>query len=75
MNPNYTKGNPKAGLTPITSPWMHRIFEDQKIISGLIEKHGSPINLHHLPSFSDNIASYKKLFEAYGLKHQIYYPW
>tara|TARA_R110002124_G_scaffold223917_6_gene389342 strand:- start:13437 stop:14891 length:1455 start_codon:yes stop_codon:yes gene_type:complete len=73
MNPNYTKGNPKAGLTPLTSPWMHRIFEDQKIISGLIEKHGSPINLHHLPTFSDNIASFKKLFEANGLKHQIYY--
>ncbi|GAB3011203.1 Y4yA family PLP-dependent enzyme [Cyclobacterium sediminis] len=73
MNPNYTKGNPNAGLTPITSPWMHCIFEDQKIIKELIEKHGSPINLHHLPSFSDNIASFKKLFESYELKHQIYY--
>lgn len=73
MNPNYTKGNPNAGLTPITTPWMHRIFEDQKIIKELIEKHGSPINLHHLPSFSNNIASFKKLFESYELKHQIYY--
>ena len=73
MNPNYTKGNPNAGLTPITSPWMHQIFKDQQIIKELIEKHGSPINLHHLLSFSANITSFKKLFESHGLKHQIYY--
>lgn len=73
MNPSYTKGNPDAGLSPITSPWMHRIFQDQKIITGLIEKYGSPINLHHLPTFTDNIASFKKLFETYRLKHQLFY--
>ena len=73
MNLNYTKGNPNAGLTPITSPWMHRIFEDRKIIKELIEKHGSPINLHHLPSLSDKIESFKQLFESHGLRQQIYY--
>ncbi|WP_339926383.1 Y4yA family PLP-dependent enzyme [uncultured Cyclobacterium sp.] len=73
MKPNYTKGNPEGGLTAITSNWMHGIFKDQKIIGELIEKHGSPINLHHLPSFSDNIITFKNLFESYGLRHQLYY--
>lgn len=73
MNPYYSKGNPEDGLTAITSPWMNRIFKNREIINGLIEKYGSPINLHHLPTFSKNIASFKKLFEVYGLKHQLYY--
>ena len=73
MNPHYTKGNPQGGLTPITSKWMHGIFKDQETICRLMEKYGSPINLHHLPSFSHNIAAFKKVFNEYGLRHQLYY--
>ncbi|WP_212744240.1 hypothetical protein [Maribacter sp. ACAM166] len=66
----YYKGNPEQGLTPITSDWMHELFDDQTVLRGLIEKHGSPINIHHLPSFNEN---YKQLFDSYGLKYRIFY--
>ncbi|TVZ14821.1 Y4yA family PLP-dependent enzyme [Maribacter sp. MAR_2009_72] len=69
----YYKGNQKKGLTPITSHWMHEIFNDQEVLRGVMEKYGSPINVHHLPTFNDNCARYKDLFESHDLKYQIFY--
>lgn len=69
----YYKGKPKNELTPITSNWMHELFNDQAVVRGLVERYGSPINIHHLPSFNQNCESYKKVFESYGLKYRIFY--
>ncbi|WP_339841657.1 Y4yA family PLP-dependent enzyme [uncultured Maribacter sp.] len=69
----YYKGNQEEGLTPITSKWMHELFEKQDVIRGLVERYGSPINIHHLPSFNDNCNNYKQLFDSYNLKYSIFY--
>lgn len=60
-------------LTPITSAWMHELMNDSEIIEGLFEKYGSPINLHHIPSFQKNITTYQKVFEKFGIDGQIYF--
>lgn len=70
---NYFKGNPENGLTPITSDWMHELFNEQAVIRGLIERYGSPINIHHLPSFNANCENFKQIFDSYGLKYRIFY--
>ena len=70
---NYCQGNADCGLSPLTSPWMHRLFENQETVQELIEKHGSPINIHHMPTFRHTIESFKNVFNAYGLKYQIFY--
>ncbi|SHG50749.1 diaminopimelate decarboxylase [Salegentibacter echinorum] len=72
-NTTYTKGNPQGGLSPITSKWMHSIFNDEALLNDLFGKYGSPINIHHLPTFSTNIKKYQYLFNDYGLRHQIFY--
>lgn len=69
----YSKGNPEGGLTPITSSWMHQLFKNPTLISELFDKYSSPINIHHLPTFSNTISSFKKIFDDYGLKYQIFY--
>ncbi len=69
----YYKGNEKNGLTPITSNWMHEILDNQEVLRGVLEKYGSPINIHHLPTFNDNCERYKALFNSYDLKFQIFY--
>ncbi|MDF4222624.1 Y4yA family PLP-dependent enzyme [Maribacter sp. M208] len=69
----YYKGKPKYQLTPKTSDWMHEIFEDNGLINGLIERYGSPINIHHLPSFNQNCEIYKQVFNSYGLKYRVFY--
>jgi len=69
----YFKGKPKYQLTPKTSAWMHELFNDQAVVKGLVERYGSPINIHHLPSFNHNCEAYKQVFESYGLKYRIFY--
>ena len=69
----YFKGNLDEGLTPITSNWMHELFGKQEVVRGLVERYGSPINIHHLPTFNENCNNYKKFFESYGLKYRIFY--
>ncbi|MGY8914429.1 MAG: Y4yA family PLP-dependent enzyme, partial [Flavobacteriales bacterium] len=52
---------------------MHRLLEEQQILRALVEKHGSPINIHHLPTFAQTIASFQDLFQSYGIEYQIFY--
>ncbi|MEP3380264.1 MAG: Y4yA family PLP-dependent enzyme [Maribacter dokdonensis] len=72
-NKMYYKGKPKYQLTPKTSDWMHELFNNQSVVKGLVERYGSPINVHHLPSFNNNCEMYKQVFESYGLKYRIFY--
>ena len=69
----YYKGKPKYQLTPKTSDWMHELFNEQSVVKGLVERYGSPINVHHLPSFNNNCEMYKQVFESYGLIYRIFY--
>src|SRR5680860_27525 len=69
----YSKATGKNKLTPITSEWMHSLMKSHHLIAGLISEHGSPINLHHLPSFQKNIEDYAKVFEDFALDAQIFF--
>lgn len=69
----YVKGNPNGGLTPLTSAWMHKLLEHPSILNQLVAKYGSPINIHNLSSFEENIRNYQKVFQSHKLKHKIYY--
>ncbi|PZX48386.1 type III PLP-dependent enzyme domain-containing protein [Algoriphagus chordae] len=60
-------------LTPITSPWMHELMEETSVLNQLLEKHGSPINLHQTDSMEENFNSYHRVFEKFGLKHKIFF--
>jgi diaminopimelate decarboxylase len=69
----YFKGNPEDGLTPLTSEWMHDLFSDKVLLNQLIEKFGSPVNIHNLATFSQNINTFKKVFDSRSLSYQIFY--
>jgi len=72
-NANYSKAIGDNQLTPITSLWMHSLMTDSEIVEALVEKYGSPINLHHIPSFRINITAYQEVFERFGIDGQIYF--
>ncbi|MEH6679199.1 MAG: Y4yA family PLP-dependent enzyme [Sediminicola sp.] len=71
--PYYAKGNTEEGLTPITSQWMTELMESPVILKELMCRYGSPVNIHHLPPFKENIEGYRDMFNSYGLKHKILY--
>ncbi len=67
------KGNREEGLTPITSQWMMDLMESPQILMQLLEIYGSPINIHHMPSFVNNIEGFRTLFNALKLPYKILY--
>jgi len=69
----YSKGNIESGLTPITSPWMNNLFNEGALLTDLLDKYGSPINIHQLQSFSTNISIFKEALDNLDLSYQIYY--
>ncbi len=72
-NINYIKSKGKYPLTAVTSPWMHDIMDDFVTINELTEAFGSPINLHHIPSFQRNIEAFQQVFDNYDLDGKIYF--
>lgn len=69
----YRKSEGSHPLTPITSSWMHKIMDSHEQIGKLMETHGSPINLHHLPSFTKNIEDFQNIFKKLEVNGQIYF--
>ncbi|SHI49424.1 diaminopimelate decarboxylase [Mesonia phycicola] len=70
---NYYKGNKTEGLTPITSPWMLELLQNSSLLHSLLDNYGSPINIHHLPSFNKNIKKFQQVFRAKKVDAQIFY--
>lgn len=69
----YYKGNQNKGLTPITATWMRELLKNGELLNSLTEKYGSPINIHHLPTFKKNIENFQQLFQQENVESQIFY--
>lgn len=69
----YIKGNIENGLTPITSSWMTHLFQNGPLLKDVLHEYGSPANIHHLDSFSENVTVFKEAIEHYEIAYQIYY--
>lgn len=69
----YSKSIGKNQLTPITSAWMHQVLQDSQLIEDVVAKHGSPINLHNISSFKNNIDNYRQVFKSFDVDGQIYF--
>ena len=70
---NYVKGNKENSLTPITSTWIKEILENKSLLDELMSTYGSPINIHHLPSFVNNIKKFKQVFKIKQVDAQLFY--
>ena len=58
-------------LTPLLSDWMHEALADRAHLGELFERHGSPLNLHHLGPFGDNYRAYAGVLDAHALNHLV----
>lgn len=69
MKPN----NPLPNLTPVQSKWMSELMKDRKMLDALFEIHGSPLNIHYLPAFDQNITKFQGVFEQHKIPLQLFY--
>ena len=60
-------------LAPVISDWMPKLMADKKLLDALFETWGSPVNIHYLPAFDNNVHMFRKVFEKHGIPHQLFY--
>ena len=60
-------------LTPLLHEWVHQLVADSEGLVQAIQKHQSPLNVHHLTPFHENISAYRSVFDALGVQHKIYF--
>ena len=69
----YSENLGEFPLSPIISEWMVSILANRDLLRSLTKEYGSPINIHHLSSFSKNIDDYREVFKSYGLDGRVYF--
>ncbi len=60
-------------LKPITAAWITGLLNKPDDLSGLLEKWGSPVNIHHTASFEQNYEEYRQVFEELDLDHLVFF--
>ncbi len=66
----------KNGLPPLTpniAPWVRNILKDKQTLRGLIQKYGSPLNIHNTDEFEINANKYKSVFKKQNLRYGLFY--
>ena len=64
---------PLPKLNALVHSWIEDITSNPKDLTQWIEQYQSPINIHHLVTFFENHQKFTKLFEKYGVKHQLFF--
>ena len=52
---------------------MQELMRKSSLLSELIDKHGSPINIHYTHAMENNSSSYHEVFREFGVKHKIFF--
>lgn len=58
-------------LTPEMASWMEDVIQNRKLLAGLFEEYGSPINLHHTGPFKLNYEAYRAVLDRHKLRHTV----
>lgn len=60
-------------LKPIVHDWIWKLLLRPQFIVDLLEKYGSPLNIHSLIPFHENRKLFEAVFTKYGMDFQIFY--
>lgn len=60
-------------LTPIIHPWVTQFLTLRNTLQQTLQAKGSPLNIHCLRPFEQNMRSYQAVLDRYGIKHRIYF--
>lgn len=60
-------------LTPVIHSWIRQLIPRKNLLFEKIQREGSPLNIHCLEPFRENLKAYGDIFEKYKIKHKIYF--
>ena len=60
-------------LTPLLHQWVKELVANPKALQQAIETYNSPLNIHSLQPFRENISAYRKVMNELQIKHKIYF--
>ncbi|HLT88179.1 MAG TPA: alanine racemase [Sphingobacterium sp.] len=60
-------------LTPILHTWVENIVKHPTSLFTYIAQFGSPVNIHHLRPFEENIRAYERILDKYSIPHTIFF--
>lgn len=64
------RGNPP--LTARLEPWMEQLLADAGLCSGLVERFGSPVNIHDFSAMERNAQELRTAAAGHGVDFQVY---
>ncbi|WLD24263.1 alanine racemase [Flavobacterium dauae] len=70
---NITKNNSHLLLTPLLHSWVKKLIDNPESLHTAIEQYNSPLNVHSLIPFQENITEYQQVFKELNLKHKIFF--
>lgn len=68
--------NKMHGTAPLTArlePWMEELLSNPVLCKALIDKHGSPVNIHNYSAMGRNIDELRTAAAAHDIDFEIYY--
>lgn len=60
-------------LTPIIHDWVKELLNHPESLRQALEEFNSPLNVHNLSPFQENIAAYSKVFHELNVKHKLFF--
>lgn len=60
-------------LTPLLHPWVETLLKQPGRLFSALEQYASPLNIHCLEPFDENMLAYQRVFKELGLKHKIFF--
>ncbi|WP_111671025.1 alanine racemase [Algoriphagus litoralis] len=70
---NFHSDSGYLPLKPIIHSWIDSLIARKDLMLDKIRKEDSPVNIHSLDPFVENIQTYQCVFQKYKLKHKIYF--
>lgn len=70
---NKEKHNNHIPLTPIVHDWVENLLTQTENLQQAVEQFQSPLNVHCLTPFHENIDAYRKVLNKLNVKHKIFF--
>lgn len=70
---NKEKHNNYIPLTPIVHDWVENLLTQTENLQQAVEQFQSPLNVHCLTPFHENIDAYRKVLNKLNVKHKIFF--